>query len=309
MDRFDAMKLFVAAVDGGSLAAAARRYGRSPAVVTRAVAFLENEAGETLLLRSTRRLSLTTLGERHLAVWREVLALMDGLAPLGTGASLQGRIVVTAPELFGRIAVMPLIETFLEEHPLVWARVMLANRLVNLVGEGVDLAVRLAPLPDSSLTAIRIGGVRTILCASPAYLKAAGPLTSPSDLEHHACIGSHSDAESERWMFASPGEVSRQRKSFRVQPQLSVNNAAAAIEACLRGRGLIQARSYQVADAIKAGQLKPLLPDWEQPAAPAHLLFPAERATKGAVRALVEYLAPALKRKLAEFESSIDLTP
>jgi DNA-binding transcriptional LysR family regulator len=309
MDRLEAMSLFVAAVEGGSLAAAAKRHGRPPAAVTRAVALLELNAGETLLLRSTRKLSLTASGERHLAVWREVLGMIGELAPVGTGAPLQGRVVLTAPELFGRIAAMPLIETFLQKHPLVSARVLLVNRLVNIIGEGVDLAVRLAPLADSSLSAIRIGEVRTLLCASPDYIKNAGPLTTPADLAHHTCIGLDVEAEGERWAFASPDRTTRQRRSVRVQPRLSVNNAAAAIDASLRGHGLIQARSYQVADAIGANQLRRLLPEWEEAATPAHLLFPAERAAKGAVRALIDHLVPALRRRLADVDASVDLRP
>jgi DNA-binding transcriptional LysR family regulator len=248
---------------------------------------------------STRKLSLTAAGERHLAVWREVLRMIGELAPEGTGAPVQGRVVLTAPELFGRIAVMPLVETFLQEHPLVSARVLLVNRVVSLIGEGIDLAVRLAPLADSSLSTIRIGEVRTLLCASPGYMDTARPLTTPADLEHHACIGLEVEADGERWAFASPDGSTRQRRSARVQPRLSVNNAAAAIDASLRGRGLIHARSYQVADAIAAGQLRRLLPEWEEPATPAHLLFPAERAAKGVVRALIDHLVPKLRHLLA----------
>lgn len=187
MDRLDAMALFVAAVEEGSLAAAARRLGRSPAAATPAVALLEQHAGESLLLRSTRKLSLTAAGDRHLSVWREVLAKLCKVKPEGSGASLHGNIVLTAPELFGRLKVMPLLETFLADHPQIAARVLLVNRLVNLVGEGVDLAVRLAPLRDSTLTAIKIGDVRTLLCASPDYLARAGSPTGLGDLERHSC--------------------------------------------------------------------------------------------------------------------------
>jgi DNA-binding transcriptional LysR family regulator len=306
MDRLEAMSLFVAAVERGSLAAAARRHGRSPAAATRAVARVELKAGETLLLRSTRKLSLTAAGERHLAVWREVLARLGELAPVEAGTPLLGRIVLTAPELFGRIAVLPLLETFLHEHPLVFARTLLVNRLVNLIGEGVDLAVRLAPPADSSLSAIRIGEVGTLLCASPAYLEDAGPLTTPADLAYHACIGLDVEAEGELWTFASPAGAARQRRSVRVQPRLSINNAAAAIDASLRGHGVIQARSYQVADAIAEGRLRRVLPEWEEPPLSAHLLFPAERAAKGAVRALIDHLAPALKRLLSDVNASIN---
>src|SRR3546814_318245 len=200
MDRLDAMTLFVAAVDEGSLAAAGRRHGRSPAAVTRAVALLERHAGTTLLLRSTRQLSLTPAGERHLETWREVLLKLDEVAPEKFGAPLGGGIVLTAPELFGRLKVMPLVETFLQAHPQVSVRALLAHRVVNLIGEGVDLAVRLAPLPDSTLTAIKLGQVRVLFCASPGYLAERGSPTTLSDLDRHDCIGlnAESDAELDR---------------------------------------------------------------------------------------------------------------
>jgi DNA-binding transcriptional LysR family regulator len=277
--------------------------------VTRAVAMLELNAGETLLLRSTRKLSLTVAGERHIAAWREVLARLAELTPGDTGAPLQGHIVLTAAELFGRIAVLPLLETFLKKNPLVSARILFVNRLVNLIGEGVDLAVRLAPLPDSSLRATGIGELRTLLCAAPAYLKTAGVLATPADLPRHVCIGLDVEAEGELWSFASPVGTTRQRRSIRVEPRLSINSAAATIDASLRGHGIIQARSYQVADAIKAGRLRRLLPEWEEPPVPAHLLFPVERAAKGAVRALIDHLAPALRRLLVDVNASINMIP
>jgi DNA-binding transcriptional LysR family regulator len=306
MDRLEAMTLFVAAVDGGSLAAAARRHGRSPAAVTRAVALLEAEARETLLLRSTRTLSLTASGERHLEVWREILAKLADLDEGRRDAPIQGTVVLTAPELFGRIAVLPLIDSFLEAHPLVSVRMLLLNRLVNLAGEGVDLAVRLAPLPDTSLSAIRIGEVRTLLCAAPDYLRTAAPLTTPADLVHHRCIGLEAAAEGERWTFRGPVGAGGQRRAVRIQPRLSINNAAGALDACMRGQGLIQARSYQVAGAIAAGGLQRLLLDWEAAAVPASLLFPAERARRGSVRALIDHLTPALRRHLHDVAASIE---
>lgn len=309
MDRLDAMALFVAAVESGSLAAAAKRHGRSPAAATRAVALLERNAGETLLLRSTRKLSLTAAGERHLAVWRDVLARLGELAPADGDDSLRGRVVLTAPELFGQKAVMPLLEAFLRDHPAVSARTLLVNRLVNLVGEGVDLAVRLAPLEDSSLSAIKVGQVRTLLCASPAYLKDAGAITTPADLAHHACIGLDVEGESEVWTFGSQTGSNRQRRSVRVKPRLSINNAAAVIDACVRGHGIIRARSYQVADAVAAGSLIRLLREWEEPPVSAHLLFPADRAAKGTVRALIDHLVPRLRRLLADVDAAIDLPP
>ncbi len=298
MDRLDAMTLFVTAVEEGSLAAAARRHGRSPAAVTRAIALLERHAGESLLLRSTRKLSLTTAGDQHLSIWREVLAKLREIEPEDGAAPLGGSIVLTAPELFGRLKVMPVLETFLADHPRIAARVLLVNRLINLIGEGVDLAVRLAPLPDSTLTAIRVGEVRELLCASPDYLARAGSPAGLGDLERHQCLGLNAEGDGERWAFDMGTGRGTRTRSVRVHTRLSVNNAAAVIDAALRGHGIVQARSYQVMDHIAAGRLVRLLPHHESPPVPAHLVFPADRAGNRAVRALIERLTPHLRRDL-----------
>lgn len=302
MDRLDAMALFLVAADAGSLAASARRFGRSPAAVTRAVALLERDAGETLLLRSTRKLSLTSAGERHVAIWREVLAKLDELAAKDAGHPIQGEIVLTAPELFGRTTVMPLLESFLREHPQISARVLMLNRIVNLIGEGVDLAIRLAPLPDSTLTAVKVGTVRTMLCASPTYLAAAGTPITLKDLEQHDCIGLNAEGNGELWAFATPGERGGRTRSIRVRTRLSVNSAAASIDAALRGGGLIRARSYQVADHIKAGRLIRLLVDHEVPPVPVQVVLPAKRARKAHVRAFIDHIVPVLRRELEAIE-------
>ncbi|MDR3514243.1 MAG: LysR family transcriptional regulator [Azospirillaceae bacterium] len=305
MDRLDSMALFVATVEEGSLAAAARRHGRSTAAVTRAVALLERYAGETLLLRSTRKLSLTAAGERHLVIWRDVLRKLHEIEPESPAGPLQGGIVLTAPELFGRLKVMPLLETFLGDHPQVAARVLLVNRVVDLIGEGVDLAVRLAPLSDSTLTALKVGEVRTLLCASPDYLARAGSPATPHELERHDCIGLNAEGDGELWAFAVAPEQGTRVRSLRVHTRLSVNNAAAAIDAALRGHGIIHARSYQVANDIAAGRLVRLLPPFEPPPTPAHLVFQADRAKKGVLRAFIEQAVPTLKRDLLETASAL----
>ena len=308
MDRLDAMALFVGVVEEGSLAAAARRHGRSPAAVTRALTLLERYAGETLLLRSTRKLSLTAAGDRHLAIWRDVLTKLHEIEPQGSAGPLQGSIVLTAPELFGRLKVMPLLETFLRDHPQIAARVLMVNRVVDLIGEGVDLAVRLAPLSDSTLTAIKVGEVRTLLCASPDYLARAGLPSTPRELERHDCIGLNAEGDGELWGFgAAPGQGARVR-SLRVHKRLSVNNAAAAIDAALRGHGIIRARSYQVANEVSAGRIVRLLPHFEPPPTPAHLVFQPDRAKKGVLRAFIDHVVPTLKRDLLETASALPPT-
>jgi DNA-binding transcriptional LysR family regulator len=303
MDRIDAMQMFVTAVDEGSLAAATRRHGRSPATVTRAIALLEHYAGTTLLLRSTRRLAVTAAGERHLAAWREVLARLADVATDGFGTPLSGTIVLTAPELFGRLKVMPLVENFLQTHPKVSCRVILVNRVVNVIGEGVDLAVRLAPLPDSTLTATRIGQLRNLACASPDYLARRGSPASPEDLGRHECIGLNADSDAELWPFGKAAVRGARVRSVRVHTRISVNHQAAVIDAGLRGQGIFCALSYQVAEHIAAGRLVRILEDFEPPAVPAHIVFPSDRSHRGSVRAFIDHAASVLKKDLLRIEA------
>lgn len=290
--------MIVAAVEQGSLSAAARRYGRSPAAATRALAVLERHTGCVLLLRSTRKLSLTPAGQHHVEVWRDVLARLDDGEIDATEANLQGQIVITAPELFGRLQVMPLVEEFLDTHPGVSARVLLVNRVVNLTGEGVDLAVRLAPLPDSTLKAIKVGDITTMFCASPSYLEKNGAPATPQDLADHECIGLNAEGDHDMWPIdAAQGRRSSARSS-QVYTRLSTNSAAGALDAALRGRGIMCARSYQVAGHIAAGRLVPLLTDLDASPTPVHLVFPSSRSQKGVVRTFINYLVPVLRQQL-----------
>lgn len=304
MDRLDAIILFVAAVDTGSLAAASRRHGRSPASVTRAVALLENLAREPLLLRSTRQLSLTAAGERHLEVWRKVLLSLAELEPGQGGMHLRGTVRITAPELFGRVHVLPAVERFLDAHPDVSTRLILANQILNLIGEGVDVAVRLAALRDSRLTAIRVGQVQTLLCASPDYVRGSGGPKAPDDLTSYDCIGLNVEAEAELWAFRLPGRLGQSR-SIRVTPRLRVDSAAALVESALRGKGIILAQSYQVADHLAAGRLVRLLPQYEGAPTPVHVVFSEEVGASGAARAFIDHLTDALKPALRSLEAAL----
>ena len=305
MDRIDAMTLFVTAVAEGSLAAAARRHGRSPATVSRAVALLEQLAGESLLLRSTRHLRLTLAGGRHVAIWRDVLAKLGEIEPSSAAGPLRGNIVLTAPELFGRLKVMPVLEAFLRQEPLVAARVLLVNRLVDLLGEGVDLAVRLAPLPDSTMTAIRLGEVRTLVCASPDYLARAGSPADPGELPRHECIGLNAEGDGDLWPFGSTSGKGARVRSVRVRTRLSLNHAGAAIDAALRGHGLFRARAYQVVEDVGARRLVPVLEAFEPPPQPAHIVFHPDRGRRGPVRAFIDHAVPALRTELRRIGSEL----
>lgn len=306
MDRIDAMTLVLTAVEQGSLAAAARRHGRSPATVTRAVARLEAFAGETLLLRSTRHLRLTAAGNRHVAIWRDVLQQLGEINATMAGGPLQGGIVLTAPQLFGRLKVMPVLESFLCEHPAISARAVFVNRLVDLLGEGVDVAVRLAPLPDSTMTAIKLGETRILVCASPDYLERAGVPTKPKALSGHECIGLNAEGDGDLWRFGSSTEKGARVRSVRVSTRLSVNDAGSAIAAALRGQGLVQARAYQVVEDVAAGRLVVVLEGYEPPPMPVHLIFHPDRGRRAPVRAFIDHSVPELRAELRRIASLLE---
>jgi len=306
MDRLDAMAAFVAVVEEGSLAAAARRLGLSPASVTRAVAMLEARLGERLLHRSTRALRLTERGERQVALYRNVLAELAEAEEAGAGdARIEGRIAITAPTLFGRRVVMPAVESFLEAHPAVGARVLLLDRVVNLVEEGVDAAVRLAPLPDSGLVAVRLGEMRRLVCAAPDYLARSGAPATPGDLDRHACLGTEDGLAREIWHFSDGASDRRRPLSRTVGPRIALNSAGAAIDAAVRGGGLCRVMAYQVVEPLAAGHLVPLLRGFEPAPVPVHLVFHPIPRRNRALRAFVDHAVPRLRAALTDLSERI----
>lgn len=302
MDRLDAIAVFVAAADDGSLAAAARRLHRSPASVTRAIASLEVRLGMRLLHRTTRALRLTAFGEAYLGTCRRVL---DELKTAERGAAAEqaaprGLLTLTAPVLFGQLRLRPVLDRFLDANPAVQARLLLLDRVVSLVDEGIDVAARLAHLPDSGLVATRLGEVRRVVCASPGYLERSGTPLVPAELLHHACITSSEAAGTEAWRFAQrPDSGRRALRPIAVRPRLAVNGAAAAIDSALAGHGITRVHSYQVEEHLQAGRLTLLLADFEPPAIPVHLVFPQARPASAKLRAFIDFAAPALRAGLA----------
>ena len=297
MDRLDAMAALVTAVDEGSLSAAARRLNRSPAAVTRAIAYLEGRVGTRLLDRTTRLLRLTAAGERFVATCRRVLGELEQaelVVASEQAAAPRGLLHVTAPLLFGRLKVRPLVDAFLDRHPAVQVRLFLTDRVVNLAEEGIDVAVRLGHLPDSSLVAVRVGQVRRVVCASPGYLAGRAPIRTPADLAGHACIGFSQAAGSEVWSFA-PGPGGRGPKHVRMHPRLAVNGAEAAVASAVEGRGVTRVLSYQVADEIAASRLVLLLEEFEPPPLPVHVVCPQGRLAIAKVRAFVDLIVPKLR--------------
>ena len=294
MDRLEAMSIFVAVVDAGSLAGAARKLGYSPASVSRAVARLEGMAGERLLERTTRRFAVTETGARHAATYRVMLEELAHLEARPRDVAVSGNVVVTAPELFGRLHVMPVVESFLAAFPEVRLRLLLLNRMVDLVGEGVDVAVRLATLPDSSLTAVKVGDMRQLTCAAPAYLAEHPPPEHPTDLLNHRCIGLNEAGAQELWRYRARGSGPRSR-SVRVACHLTTNSASAAIEAAEKGLGIVRALSYQVERQIAEASLVSLLEDYEPEPLPVHLVFQPRWGKGGATRAFIDHAVPRLR--------------
>jgi DNA-binding transcriptional LysR family regulator len=298
MDRIDAMRAFVTAVDRGSLASAARGLGHSPATVTRAIALLEGKLGMRLLHRSTRALRLTEFGETYCATCRDVLAALDA-AERGAAAEQEepsGLLTITAPLRFGQLFVRPVLDEFLDANPAVRARLLLLDRVVNLVEEGIDIAVRLAHLPDSSQVATRLGEVRRVMCASPAYVERHGAPATPAALREHNCIMEHYGAELEIWRFASASGTSLVPVS--ILPRLIVNSAAAAAESAAAGHGVARVMSYQAAEAVRTGKLVIVLARHEPPPIPVHLVMPSARSGAAKQRAFIAFAAPRLRQSL-----------
>lgn len=271
MDRFDAMRIFVAVAQASSFAGAARQLRLSPSAVTRAVAELEAQLGVTLFSRSTRVVSLTGRGRIHLD---SVRTLLDDLAAAeakvrGEDAVPRGLLTVTAPVMFGRLHVLGIVNSLLAAHPALTVRLLLTDRDINLVEEGVDVAVRIGELADSALIASRLGSVCTACAASPAYLARRGTPATPGNLADHDLIAFEGRTSGSEWHFAG--------QSVRVEPRLAVNSADAAIAAAEAGLGITRNLSYQLRDSVVAGRLTLLLPAATPPPVPVSLLYPPRR--------------------------------
>lgn len=274
MDRLDAMRAFAAVADLGGFAPAARRLRLSPAAVTRAVALLEDHLGLTLLNRTTRSVRLTERGALYLETCRRVLADLEQgeRRAQGQDAEPRGHLTVSAPILFGRLHVLPIVLDLLLAHPALTVRLILLDRLVHLVEEGVDVAVRIGDLADSALAAVKVGEARRVLTASPAYLARRGEPKSPAELARHDLIAFESIEATADWRFGPDGRV-----GVRVAPRLLVNSADAAIAACESGLGITRTLSYQVRGAVAAGRLNLVLEAFALKPVPISLVHPARR--------------------------------
>jgi DNA-binding transcriptional LysR family regulator len=273
MDRLDAMRAFASVAELGSFAGAARRLRLSPASVTRAVALLEEQLGLMLLNRTTRSVKLTDPGAQYLETCRRVLADIEEAdrRVRGESAVPRGMMSLAAPVMFGRLHVLPIVASMLRRHPDLSVRMLLSDRLVHLVEEGIDAAVRIGQLADSALMALKVGEVRRVVLASPDYLATRGVPATPSDLARHDLIAFEAMETANDWQFGAG------RTSVRVQPRLAVNTAEAALAAAEAGLGITRTLSYQAQAALAAGRLRMVLEEHAPAPIPVNMVYPARR--------------------------------
>jgi DNA-binding transcriptional LysR family regulator len=282
MDRIDAMAAFVAVADLQGFAPAARKLGLSPSNVTRLIAALEDRLGARLLQRTTRSVTLTDVGARYLERARRILADIEEAEISAQAERTQpsGRLVVSAPVGFGRLHVSPVMSAYLQRYPDVSGELRLSDRMINLVEDGVDLAVRIGHLPDSSLVARGVGDMRRLVVASPDYLKRRGEPNNPAAVASHQTI----QFGTADWDFVEDGREVR----APCTPRFITNSADAAILHAEQGGGLTRVMAYQAADAIAAGRLRVVLAKFEQPPLPIHIVYPTSRLLSAKVRTFVD---------------------
>ncbi|NKL63958.1 LysR family transcriptional regulator [Rhizobium leguminosarum] len=299
MDRIDAMKVFVTAVEEGSLAGAARRLKRSPTAISRALGLLEQHVGVELLHRTTRSLKLSEAGQRYVEACRRVLVDLEEADMIAGSerSSPRGTLTISAPPILGEEVLRPILDSFLRENANVSVRLLMLDRFVNLVDEGVDVALRIGNLADSTHMSTRIGGdVRRVVVAAPQYLDSRAAITEPSDLSRHDLIA-FSNFGLESWSFA-PAKGTSVPRTVHFTPRYLVNSVRAAAASAAEGMGVTRLYSYHVAEYFRDARLRVVLPQAEPPALPVHILTPQGRAAIPKVRTFIDFAVPRLRSEL-----------
>lgn len=298
MDRLDAMKILLRVVDRGSFSAASRELDVPLATVSRKVSELEGHLKTRLLVRTTRRVSLTDTGATYVASARRILDELEETERIAAGEFQvpRGELLVTAPVFFGRVHVLPVVTEFLAAYPEINVRLLLSDRTLQLVDEHVDLATRIGALSDSSMIATRIGSMRTVVCASPAFLAAHGTPRSPAELAEVSCVNFESLSPTAAWSFR--GKKTNRTHDVLVRPRLSVSTAEAAVEAACRGAGVTRVLHYQCADAVHAGALRIILAKFEVEPLPVHVLHVAREALPRKTRVFLDFATNRLRDTL-----------
>lgn len=295
MDKLRGIQTFIEIAERGSLTAAATALETSLPTVVRKLAELEAHVGVRLFNRTTRRIHLTDEGQRYLAICKAALSQLDeaeqGL--FDANAKPLGKLVITAPVLFGRLHVAPLLAEFMRAHPALTVEMLLLDRNIDLIEEGVDVAVRIGHLADSTLHAVPAGTLRRVVCASPDYLKQHGTPRHPSELAQHPGIRFTGRSIISEWQFRDNGR----NLSVRFSPRIATNSVEAAVDACRNGLAIGAFLSYQVQAAVRAGELKPILRKFETDPVPITMLYPHSKLMSARVRAFIDHAAPRLRAK------------
>jgi DNA-binding transcriptional LysR family regulator len=298
MDRFESMSVLLTVVEAGSLSAAARRLGTPLATVSRKVSELETHLKTRLLNRSSRRITLTDAGRSYVAACKRILEDLGEAERAASGeySAPKGDLIITAPIVFGRLHVLPIAIEFLRAFPDIDIRIALADRVTNILEEHVDLAVRIGELPDSSLVARRVGSIRRVVCASPAYLVERSTPKSPSELGTHDCITFEGMTSPDAWTFT----IGRSDASVAIHSRLIVNTAEAAIDAAIAGVGITRVLSYQIATAVQAGALAIVLQEFEPAPWPVSLVYTGHRLLPLKLRTFLDFATPRLKARISD---------
>jgi DNA-binding transcriptional LysR family regulator len=296
MDRLKSMSILVTATETGSLSATARQLGIPLSTVSRKIAELETYLNSRLLIRSSRNLTLTDAGRAYVEACKRILDDVSESERVASGEfrAPKGELIITAPIVFGRFHVLPVTMEFLKAYPDVQIRCVLSDRVVNLLEDHVDLAVRIGELPDSSLIASRVGSIRRVVCGSPDYFAARGTPESITDLAIHDCITFEGLSSPDLWVFM----IGKSSTSVPVRSRLVVNTAEAAIDAAIAGLGITRVLSYQAAESVKAGRLALILDEFDQASSPISLVYAGQRLLPLKLRAFLDFAAPRLKARL-----------
>lgn len=297
MDKLKAMTVLVNIVDAGSLTGAAERLDMSLTAVVRTLAGLEETLGVRLLNRTTRRLSVTDEGRDYVERCRRLLGDLNDMESALTDRRMRpsGRLAITAPVMFGRLHVAPLVTDFLVNHPEMRIELLLLDRVIDLLEEGIDLAIRIGPLPDSSLIGIPLGTTQRVVCASPAFLERHGRPQQPEALTAAPAVRFAGLPDGNDWIFERAGE----RRRVQVRETFAANQVDVALEACSKGLGYGRFLAYQVSAAVAAGELVRVLDDWAPPPVPVTLVHAQNRLLSPRIRAFTDWAVPRLRGRLS----------
>jgi DNA-binding transcriptional LysR family regulator len=305
MDRFEAMSMLLEVIGKGSLSAASRSLRVPLPTLSRKISDLEALLGTKLMIRTTRKLTLTDAGIAYVAAARHILEQVEEAEREAAGefTAPKGELVVTAPILFGQLHVLPVVADFLGLFPEINIRLVLSDRNVHLIDDHVDMAVRIGKLPDSAMIATRVGSMRTVVCASPAMLAGHGVPQSPDDLQRLPCITLDTPTPVPGWRFQPAGPAST--VEVPIVPRLTATTAEACVQAAIRGTGVTRLLHYQVAEAVASGALRIILEAYEPELTPIHLIHAARGQMPLKMRRFLDFAAPRIRQVLGSFDGTV----